>query len=415
MANKRRPKKTKAPYKCYGPNGLVKRVAVSAQTGGFRGALNDEEEEEEEEIEMNGLMSDVDHSLIDSTKDSILPIEIYELIMTFSDKNLKFLLVCKLFYRLYIPMIYNNPILNSYNFFNFVETLSNRKSKLGSFVERLDLSMIIQSGKNSFVSKLLRRCSSNLKVFVAPQTSFGIAPLISLRNCHELKILDLGLVSETVNLSQLFHAINLSKNLTHLSFPRSSISIEDYNDSFWPPKLEYLRLSGGITDEFVTDSVFPKTIKTLEFAHCPILKDFAIYSMLSKFGESLRSLSFHYPMPGLNENSMDFIFTYCPNLVFLQITVDYCSRFLFGEDLLPLLPEGSRPLKTIWIESSGGLGQSSKIHPDDLIIAIMEERLPNLKNVRVTPKLGWDFNSDDISVLVDLLEENGGGLYVSDH
>jgi hypothetical protein len=44
----------------------------------------------------------------------------------------------------------------------------------------------------------------------------------------------------------------------------------------------------------------------------------------------------------------------------------------------------------------------------------MEDRLPNLKNVRVTPKLGWDFNSDDVAVLVDLLEENGGGLYVSD-
>jgi hypothetical protein len=73
-----------------------------------------------------------------------------------------------------------------------------------------------------------------------------------------------------------------------------------------------------------------------------------------------------------------------------------------------------RPLKTLWIESSGGLGQSYKIHPDDLTIAMMEDRLPNLKNVRVTPKLGWDFNSDDVAVLVDLLEENGGGLYVSD-
>lgn len=466
MANKRRPKKARVPYRRYGPGGIISK---NGSNNTAHGGTSDEEEEEEEEVKQSDVvksshydtkfdLSSSDYSSawpiskfqkIDVLKFAIisekvkkgemiefpvefgykqielsapnddnlkLPIEIIHLILKYVEKlDPKYLRVCKMFYHLYCPILYEKPHLDSYNFFQFVETLSSIKNKVGKHVKVLDLSTIIQSGKNSYVSKLLRRCSENLEVFVAPQTSFGYAPLVSLRGCKKVKVLDLRLVSETMNLKELFYSIRNSTDLTHLSFPRSSITCEAYDGTFWPPNLWYLRLSGGISDEFIMGSTLPKSITRLEFAHCPMLKEFAMYQLLAKFGENLTHLSIQYPMPGLGEQSMDYVFTYCPNLLFLQVTVDYCSRFLFSEDLLPKLFSKDRPLKTLWIDSSGGLGQGSKIHPDDLTIALMEDRLPCLKYVRITSKLGWDLNSNDVSDLINVLEERDGGLYINYH
>lgn len=435
MANKRRPKKTKPPYRRYGPGGSVTRTeGHSPGSFGEEGGDEDAEEEEDEEKEKDDK-SDVMKNLTRAVQSiklgdmayipitfsrqhsvPVLPVEIFDLVLKYTDKLYPQLLrVCKMFYRLYLPILYKQPRLNSRNFFQFVETISSSKSKKGQLVKILDLSTIIQSGKNSYVSKLLRRCAEKLDVFVAPQTSFGYAPLVSLRGCKNIRVLDLGLVSETVNLNELFHAIRNLKELTKLSFPRSSISCEQWQESFWPPNLWRLRLSGGISEQFLAESNFPNTITRLEFAHCPLIKEFPLYSMLNKYGENLTHLAVQYPMPGLKENSLDFLFTYCPNLLFLQIYVDYCSKFLFAEDLLPKLNGRERPLKTLWIDASGGLGQGSKLHPDDLTIAIMEDRLPCLKAVRITSKLGWDVHSDDVTDLASLLEERDGGLYVSYH
>jgi len=468
MANKRRPKKTRVPYRRYGPGVMNKNSNNNTAYGG----TSDDEEEEEEEVKQSDVVKSsyqlYDHDdgrnggyssawpvskfqKIDVLKFAIisekikkgemiefpidfntnkskmmikkvenndknlkLPIEILHLILTYIEKlDPKYLRVCKLFYYLYVPILYEKPKLNSYNFFQFVETLSSVKNKVGKHVKILDLSPIIQSGKNSYVSKLLRRCAENLEIFVAPQTSFGYAPLVSLRGCKKIKVLDLRLVSETMNLKELFYSIRNAKDLTHLSFPRSSITCEEYDENLWPPNIWYLRLSGGVSDEFIMNSTLPKSITRLEFAHCPILKEFAIYNLLAKFGENLTHLSIQYPMPGLGEQSMDYIFTYCPNLIFLQVSVDYCSRYLFSEDLLPELFFKQRPLRTLWIDSSGGLGQGTKIHPDDLTIALMEDRLPCLKHIRITAKLGWDLKSDDVSDLINILEERDGGLYIN--
>ena len=208
-----------------------------------------------------------------------LPWEIQKMILQYSEViEPSFLVVCKTWYHLCIPLLYYSPSLTSKNFNKFVDAIiSNKKKKLGEFVQELDLSTILQSGKNSFVSKLLRRCSPGLTKFTAPQTSFGFAPLISLKACHQLKYLDLGLVSETVKLQELLAAIQNFKHLTHLSFPRSSIDCEGYREFVWPTNLKYLKLSGGITNEFVCETEWPKTIKTLEFSYCPQVDEHAIY------------------------------------------------------------------------------------------------------------------------------------------
>jgi len=345
-----------------------------------------------------------------------LPLELIIMILRLSyGKNeqipLHYLRLNKILYHILLPELYHRPKLTSPNFMSFMESIfdSNKKKKNYDYVRELDLSTIIQSGKNSFISKLLRRCSKNLTTFIAPQSKFGFSPLISLRQCSQLRILDLRLVSETMNLEELFTSLQRLPVLEQLSFPRSSVSFEP-TKHIWPKKLWYLRLSGGISDEFLMRSNLPKSVTYLEFSHCPSIHADGIYHVLDKVGANLTHLYIHYPMPGLRTNSMDMIFQYCPNLQFLYIHIDYITREVFDEELLPAL-EAPRPLKTLWLDSSGMLGQSFKIYPDDLTIALSEGRLPCLKTLRISRKLGWNFNNDDCQDLVNELQDQDGDVY----
>ncbi|SMN20846.1 similar to Saccharomyces cerevisiae YDR306C protein of unknown function [Maudiozyma saulgeensis] len=343
-----------------------------------------------------------------------LPWEVQSLILQYADEiDIDYLVVCKTWYMMCLPLLYAKPELNSKNFNNFITSIIvDRKKIFGQYIKELDLSTILQSGRNSYVSKLLRRCSSSLEKFTAPQTSFGYAPLISLKSCHQLRYLDLGLVSETVKLKELFAAIKNFKYLTHLAFPRSSVDCEGFREFVWPQNLLYLKLSGGITNEFVIDTMWPSTIKILEYSFCPKINENAIYTMLSQIGDNLTHLYFHYPMPALRDNSLDFIFRYCTHLVTVQLMVDYTSKWAFSDEMLIPIFDFKRPLRTIFLESSGTLGMASKIHPDDFTIALLEHRLPSLKYIRLSPRLGWDMDSEDVSDLVNALEEQDGSLYV---
>lgn len=423
MANKRRPKKTKAPYRKYvAGQGFV-------HTQGFNNIPSqfeyidefDELSIEDSEFPHTNQSNPISNISLDlgsgGYTNTKFPFEIFDLIismMNVDEIKLNMLLVCKAWYLICLPRVYHTPMLNSRNFTNFVETvLGDRKKKTCEHIVRLDLSTIIQSGKNSYVSKILRRCSKNLISFTAPQTSFGIAPLISLKACQRLKYLDLGLVSETVNLKELFLAIKNFHELTHLSFPRSSVECEGYREFQWPPNLQYLKLSGGISNEFVQETTFPNTISILEFSFCPKITEHSIYTVLAKIGDNLSQLFFHYPMPALKDNSLDHIFRYCSNLRVLQLMIDYCSKWVFSEHLFSQLTY-PRPLKTLILECSGHLGQAFKIHPDDLTIAIYEGRLPCLKTVRVSSKLGWETQNDDVDDLVNCFEDkNKGSIYIT--
>lgn len=344
----------------------------------------------------------------------VLPLElivhIFEILLWQNLLTPRFLRVSKLIYLVVLPMIYRRPVLKGNNFFAFVETISSNK-KIGGYIRDLDLANVNQSGKNAFVAKLLKRSRPYLEAFTAPQTSFGLGPLMALRSCDHLRILDLLLVSETLNLEELFHSIRDLDNLTHLSFPRSSLEINDYSGIHWPPKLQYLRVSGGISDDFLIESEFPSTIAHMEFAHCPKVRHSGFQHLLSRFGPNLKSLKIQFPMPGLHANSLDTIFVCCPNLNVLEVTVDYLSSGFFDDDLLPQLPY-PRPLRALYIDSSGMLGTNDKIDPIDLAVALNDGRLPNLKNVRCTAKLGWDPKSEYVSYIADEMDERHGGLYI---
>lgn len=343
----------------------------------------------------------------------VLPLEIIAHIMEIlsyrNELKVKFLLISKLLYLVAMPMLYRSPRLRGDNFYQFVETL-NSKKLVGLHIRTLDLASVNQLGKNAFVAKLLKRSKASLQNFVAPQTSFGFSPLMALRSCHQLQSLDLRLVSETVQLKELFDSIHDLKLLTHLSFPRSSLEIEDFHDVEWPPKLRFLRISGGISDDFLIHSCFPNTIRQMELAHCPKVTHAGLEHLLVIFGRNLESLKVQFPMPGLNSNSLDEVFLLCPNLTTLEVCVDYLSSGFFERDILPMLPD--RTLTNLYIDSSGMLGTTDRLDPIDLAVALSEDRLPSLKNVRVTAKLGWDPKSDEVDHIANELEERNGGLYI---
>lgn len=358
--------------------------------------------------------------IINQTNDQIdenlmtLPLEIIMYILEILDYQgklkPKFLRVSKLIYEIALPLIYKSPKLKATNFFSFVEAMS-LKRNFGDHVQQLDLSYIIQTGKNAYVAKLLKRSRKKLSIFIAPQTSFGLGPTIALKNCEHLRVLDLRLVSETLNLEELFRSIRTLKELTHLSFPRSSIEVSDCGKISWPPKLSFLRLSGGISDDFLSKSNFPATITQIEFSHCPAVKHDGFENILRRFGNNLTSLKVQYPMPGLKDNSLDSVFRFCPHLTYLEVAVDYLSNTFFDEENLPYLPF-ERPLRSLYIDSSGMLGTSNKIDAIDLAIALSDDRLPCLKNVSCTVKLGWDPKSEYVTYIVDALDEKLGGLYM---
>lgn len=448
------------PYRRYGPNGIIRQSPVTEEE------QNEEEEEIDEEESLlvvrrfnslvlsestvksvlslssnNSLASSLSSSssslraysplptketaitndadrytLADPSRKSIyLPPEIIDMIIgkMSGPVSSDLLFVSRSWYAAAIKYIYMSPTLNVNNYAKFVETISSSDS-LGPLVKILDLRNIIQSGKNSYTARLLRRCASSLEVFIAPQTSFGFSPLISLRQCHKLHTLDLSLVSETVDLRELFLAIRNLKELRRLEFPRSSVFCRQY-DNIWPSAIEYLGLAGGISNDFVTETMFPHTIRHLSLSHCPFINSESTRLLAGKLGQHLTSLKVLYPLPALRPNALDSILFLCPRLEVLTASVDYISRYVFARPNLPTDEVGrvvAHPLKNLTLDSSGMLGQTRKINADDICLAILEGKLPNLRFVRISNKIGWNPQDDDMSELVEVLEERNGGVWM---
>ncbi|GMM28175.1 Pfu1 protein [Martiniozyma asiatica (nom. inval.)] len=280
------------------------------------------------------------------------------------------------------------------------------RKKFTGYVNTLDLSAVVQSGKNSFVSKLLRRTGQSLEVFISSQSSFGAAPLVSLRTCTKLKVLDLRLVSESFDITELFKSIEQLHELEQLCFPRSSVTCDSF-DFNWPPNLWYLRLQGGISDDFAKNVILPDSVTHLELAHCPHLTSAGLDQILIKIGVNLTKLSLCYPLPNIGSDGADRTFWYCPNLKSFTVDVAYISWELFCEDLLVALEDYPRPLKHLRIESTGYMGLCDKVTPNDITVAVDENRLPMLKIVELNAMLGWDFKGTEMEDMVSELSFHG--------
>lgn len=387
----------------------VKDMTISDDEG------DSDQESTEEDGDESLHVSSLEHEKEPHSGSLYLPPEVVDHIFSYvSDPfPLELLFVCRLWYHIGLKYVYGEPEIEVKNYSKFVETISG-SDYLGSLVKVLDLSNIIQSGKNSYTSRLLRRCSKSLKTFVAPQTSFGYAPLLSLKQCKVIENLDLGLVSETVDLRELFGAIKGASQLQRLEFPRSSVFCSDYDFS-WPKNLKHLGLSGGISNEFLNVTRFPSTITYLSLSHCPFITAESLRSLMRKLGEHLITLHVLYPLPALRPNALDSALRLCPKLINFTVSVDYITRHLFELGNLPTDKFG-RPvahcLRNLTLDSSGLLGQGHKIEADDISLAILEDKIPDLVNVRISNRLGWNPNIEEIKELVEVLEMKDGGVYI---
>ncbi|KAA8914629.1 hypothetical protein FN846DRAFT_770926 [Sphaerosporella brunnea] len=341
-----------------------------------------------------------------------LPMEILVLIMKFVPPNRQDVFaaaskVSRMWYHAATPFLYRYPKITGTNYIQFASTISPSSTllkpcPLGSLVKILDLSALVHHGTPSLNARLLRRVQTSLEEFVAPQVSFGYTCIVSLGHCTQLRTLDLSLISQAVNLDELFRHIGDLPHLRSLNFPRSSSIARPQSKFLWPKRLERFSLSGAILDSFGTETCLPENLQELHVSHCPFTKTPSVVRLLSALSPQLTRLSITYPMPCLSFNALDNVLNLCPGLTYLLVAVDYISSHFFDHG-------HGHPLRRLDLDASGNPGVEHKVSPNDVFIAVAEERLQSLRVVRVCRLLKWiEREREDVEDLVEMLEAKAG-------
>ncbi|CAK3781250.1 F-box domain [Lecanosticta acicola] len=381
-------------------------------------------------------------------------IQILEYVSRFRESQTTLAASCLLsrqWYAASVSFLYANPYLYGKNFEPFYNTICPSKnahirhSWLAGLVKVLDMRALVHQARPRDTARLLGRTKDNLEAFVAPVASFGLACFASLAKAHQLRILDLTLVSESPALLQLLEKVSRLPHLTTLKLPRSSgFGTEvDPTKVVWPPNLEHLSLSGGIDAHFLHGAVaFPSTLRSLTIEHCPKAKGFALMHLLRTAVRPLPNLEQLKlaNLPRLSGSALDNVLLILPGLTRLSISVDYITPAVFDFDVgsheevmeaFQITPEDIPPtyrhhlgmdkkceLEVLELTNSGNPGVEDKVSPIDVLIAIDEGTLPNLRQVRVANSLLWHSSAtaSDSEALADALQEaatkrkEGGGL-----
>lgn len=366
--------------------------------------VEESEGEYDEEIDEQ-LVEELENLSVKPPKTRNLPLEIIDIICFYCADRYPLLFVNHNWHEMAIKHLYAKPKLSPRNFFQFVQAISQERL-LGSNVKDLDLVKIAQVGEKSMTSRLLRRCSPKLERFIAAQSHFGYLPMISLAACHRLKVLDLSLVSETVDLPQLFKTISNFHDLEVLHFPRSSIACPEDAEMPWAPNLTQLGLSGGFPAGFLEHTQFPPSLTQLQISNCPYLTTASLIDLLVRIGPQLTTLAVTYPVPQLAGTALDSVFFLCPNMKTFHVSIDYISRSALDPELMPL----SHPLQNLYLLSSGMIGHSEKIKPSDVFMAT--DQLPDLKRVTASLLMGWKPDSEVLMALVETMNERDGGVWM---
>jgi hypothetical protein len=323
-------------------------------------------------------------------------------------------LVSRTWYASSIARLYNHPNLAPANFSEFVSTICPSKNAhirhtpLSMLVHHLDMSELVHNSSRSLTARLLGRLKGNLEVFIAPQASFAVNSFAALSKCLHLRVLDLSLVSTSIEMDQLFHALATLKNLETLFFPRTSSRPNFWEELHetpfaWPPKLQALHLAGGIDDSFLRHQLIdaPKTLERLSIQHCSQVYSGALLECLEVLGPQLKHLTIRHPMSKLFSSALDPVLMLCPSLVALRISADYISHLLF-ESIPP-----RHPLQILELDCSPTADSDAGLEPDVVFIAVEEGKLSDLRSVRVNSRLAWTASKTvrrDAADLGDILE-----------
>ncbi|KAK4555249.1 hypothetical protein LTR86_007545 [Recurvomyces mirabilis] len=353
-------------------------------------------------------------------------LQIIEYIANFRPYSQRTLASCCLlshqWYSAAVPLLYERPVLYGNNFEPFLRAmcpsinLHIRKSVRAELVKSLNMANLVHQGSRSLTARLL----------------------------------DLSLVSESPPLPELFKTVSHLNELRSFRLPRSAGFGAHHatTDLPWPPNLEDLTLSGGIDGHFLVGVVaFPQTLRSITIEHCPQVKGFVLVHLLRTAIRPLRrleSLKIRH-MPRLSARALDNVLFLLPQLKKLSVSVDYITPAVFDEDHFSMLakepyiipsqtahwseahqsfpldldtddhdheqtsppPQQQHSLRTLELTSSGNPGVEDKITPIDVMIAIEEGTLPNLRQVRVTKSLHWhnSATAQDAEALADVLQE----------
>ncbi|KAF2220379.1 hypothetical protein BDZ85DRAFT_267667 [Elsinoe ampelina] len=234
------------------------------------------------------------------------------------------------------PVLYFSPRLEGSHYDKFTRTicpsinLNVRKSPLSSFVRELDLSLLVHQGSKSTTARLLGRTKERLQTFTAPQASFSLNCYPALSKCHALKKLDLSLVSEISSLKTLFEVTAGLESLKDFDLPRSSGFGNNINPATikWPPNLDSLGLSGGLSSQFWTGQFhLPAGLMTVSITHCPKFDDDCLHAFFLTLISSdciICHLAFAH-LPLLQSDSLDCVLDMFPFLLTLEVSVDYVT------------------------------------------------------------------------------------------
>ena len=154
-------------------------------------------------------------------------------------------LVSRMWYCAAVGLLYENPYITGPNYEKFVATMCPsinahvRKNGLANLVKTLDLHRLVYHGSKSKTARLLGRVKDQLEVYIAPQATFGlvkvevnsdlsfrltvfrVASLAALGKCRNLHYLDLSLVSEALDPSDLSRSFRNLEQLDFLALPRA--------------------------------------------------------------------------------------------------------------------------------------------------------------------------------------------------
>ncbi|KZF19267.1 hypothetical protein L228DRAFT_271510 [Xylona heveae TC161] len=324
-------------------------------------------------------------------------------------------LVSRTWYTAAVPLLYDSPHITGRNFTRFITTVCPsinahvRKSELADLVRRLDMGELVHNGSKSLTARLLGRVKVRLEEFVAPQASFAINCFAALSKCTKMKHLDLSLISQSISLHDLFHALKPLTDLETLWFPRCANHDRGYDSitSTWPPSLKTLHLTGGVSNHFLQYLTnMPPSLSRLTIKHCRTVGATNILAMLEVLGPQLTHLHIDHNIPCLWYQSLDRLLLLCPKLILLRVPLDFISGMFVDPINAP--PESPHPLQTLELDSSGDSGVETNMVPDDLFLAVDEGPLRNLRRVLVGTRVAWkrvEGFRRDLTDLVVLLEE----------